>query len=149
MRADWAFRAAVDMPLRPGLGLELGTAVAVAITLGFFGGRPRRLIGPWRTSIARLSRSRSAMSNASIWSTGTVLMIALAHSCHAKFGASGREFCVMIWARILPVNQAHEIVAPSCNAIALTVCHNDVWEDQQWHRQLRQYQRDTTASRRT
>jgi hypothetical protein len=50
------------------------TGAAAAVTLstagaeatGFFGGRPRRLVGPCRTSMARLSRSRSAMRRATI-----------------------------------------------------------------------------------
>ncbi len=58
MRADWAFRAAADIPLRP----RRGMAVAAGMVPGFLGGLPRRFRGPWRASRARLSRSRSATS---------------------------------------------------------------------------------------
>jgi hypothetical protein len=43
-------------------------AVGVTAVSGFFGGRPRRFVGPCRASIARLSRSRSAMRRATMWS---------------------------------------------------------------------------------
>jgi hypothetical protein len=50
--ADWAFLAAVLIPLRPRRELELVGADAVAIAPGFFGGRPRRFVGPCKTSMA-------------------------------------------------------------------------------------------------
>ena len=111
MRADWALRAAVDMPLRPRRGLESARAAAGVIAPGFFGGRPRRFVGPCKISIARLSRARSAMSKTRIWSvvavfdesTGAHLRDKIQGLGLTKFGASGCEFCVMIWARILAI----------------------------------------------
>ena len=43
-------------------------AVAVTAVSGFFGGRPLRLVDPCRTSMARLSRSRSATRSETMWS---------------------------------------------------------------------------------
>jgi hypothetical protein len=57
--ADWALRAAALTPLLPRRGFELGRTAAVAIAARFFGGRPRRFVGPCKTSIAPVSRSRS------------------------------------------------------------------------------------------
>src|SRR6266849_1505610 len=90
MRSEWALRSVADMRLRPWRGLisgmgfgatdfggrpRRGVPVAVAITPGFLGGLPRRFRGPWRASMARFSRSRSAVSNARM-SLVTVLMVA-------------------------------------------------------------------------
>jgi hypothetical protein len=62
-----ALRFAALMPCRffPGAGVGVTAAIN-----GFLGGRPLLRAGPCNTSMARLSRSRSAMSNASIWSVG-------------------------------------------------------------------------------
>jgi hypothetical protein len=62
MRADCALRAALDIPLRA----RRGITVVLPITPGFLGGLPRRFTGPWRASIALLSLSRSAISNATM-----------------------------------------------------------------------------------
>ena len=68
MRFDCAFRAAAPIPLcRFFAGAGAGVMAAIN---GFLGGRPRRFTGPCSASMARLSRSRSAMSKASIWSVG-------------------------------------------------------------------------------
>src|SRR5258708_2579387 len=65
IRSEAAFRwAAVN--LRP---CFLGAGAAAAAR-GFFGGRPRRFVGPWRASIARLSLSRSWTRRARICSVG-------------------------------------------------------------------------------
>jgi hypothetical protein len=70
-------RAASAIALRPAaLSRRLASLGAaglgvVAVTIGFLpgpGGLPRRLAGPCSASIARDSRSRSAMSKATIWS---------------------------------------------------------------------------------
>ena len=66
IRPDRALRAAADIPLRCRRGLVSGTADAAAD----FGGRPRRLVGPCRASIALFSLSRSATSSATICSVG-------------------------------------------------------------------------------
>jgi hypothetical protein len=67
IRADCAFLAATDMPVRC---LPSGAGVGTTRDNGFFGGRPRRLVGPCKASIALLSRLRSSISKASIWSVG-------------------------------------------------------------------------------
>jgi hypothetical protein len=71
---DWALRAAALMPLRLLVGSELGREVAaVAVPAEFLRGGPGALwVGPCKTSIALVSRSRSSMSNSTIWSVGTV-----------------------------------------------------------------------------
>ena len=56
--------AAVNLrrPFFAGSGPALSVAGAAAesiIASGFFGGRPRRFVGPWRASMARLSLSPS------------------------------------------------------------------------------------------
>ena len=70
------FLAASAMAFLPAaLSLRLrfaGTGVGAGATAasGFFGGLPRRFVGPWRTSMARVSFSRSAIRRAMIWSVG-------------------------------------------------------------------------------
>src|SRR5260370_25504989 len=54
---------------RPFLTGAVGAA-ALTLAAAFLGGRPRRLVGPCRASMARLKRSRSATSKAMIWSLG-------------------------------------------------------------------------------
>ena len=72
-----AFRwAAVN--LRPFLFAGAGPALfgsgaavgAVAMSSGFLGGRPRRFVGPWRASMARLNLSLSAINRAMMDSVG-------------------------------------------------------------------------------
>ncbi len=54
----------------------LATLVGAAAVSGFFGGLPRRFVGPWRASIARVSLSRSAISKARICSVGIQRILA-------------------------------------------------------------------------
>jgi len=68
MRADAAFRAAGDIPRR--WPFVAGTAKTAPTAVGFFGGLPRRRIGPCRASMAWFSRSRSWMRAASISGIG-------------------------------------------------------------------------------
>jgi hypothetical protein len=62
-----AFLWAAVKVLRPFL---TGVGAAAMLAAAFLGGRPRRLVGPCRASMARLKRSRSATSKAMIWSLG-------------------------------------------------------------------------------
>jgi hypothetical protein len=47
-----------------------GAAAEVFAASGLFGGRPRRFVGPWRASIARVSLSLSDIRRATMWSVG-------------------------------------------------------------------------------
>ena len=64
---DCGLRAAADLPLLWFVAGEVGGASPMR---GFFGGRPRLLMGPWSASITRLSLSRSATSSAMMRSAG-------------------------------------------------------------------------------
>ena len=66
MRSACAFRCAA-VKVRPRF---FGAGADAVVAAAFLGGRPRRFVGPWRTSMALLSLSRSAMRRATIWSVG-------------------------------------------------------------------------------
>ena len=65
MRLPCAFLWAA-VKVRP---LFFGVGPGFMVTV-FLGGRPRRLVGLWRASIARFSLSRSAINKATICSVG-------------------------------------------------------------------------------
>lgn len=82
-----------------------------------FGGRPRRLIAapPCKTSIARVSRSRSATSSWSIWSVGIVNRL-------SPSSISGRQFGVSRW-RNLPSNSP--IAVHACLVFGIAELYKD------------------------
>src|SRR5258708_37849130 len=56
---------------RPFLTGAVGAA-ALTLAAAFLGGRPRRLVGPCRASMARVKPARSAASKARLWSIGVL-----------------------------------------------------------------------------